>query len=118
MAGNGATVFSTSYKYKVGAYCTYAGELYKCKTEISTTGNNWDASKWTKVSFYDSTAAYTVNAECIHSGYVWKCTTAIGSGGEAWNAAHWTYATMTGMISSYPVYIKAKYNKTTHLATF
>lgn len=116
-AGNGATVFNTSYKYAVGAYCTYAGELYRCITAITTAGA-WNASQWTKISFYSSTAAYAVNDECIHSGYVWKCTTAIGSGGEAWNAAHWTYATMTGMISSYPVYIKAKYNKTTHLATF
>ena len=115
-ATQGATVYSTSYKYAVGSYCTYAGELYKCKTAITTAGA-WDASKWTKITAYSSTSTYAVNDECIHSGYVWKCTTAIGSGGEAWNAAHWTYTTMTGMISSYPVYIKAKYNKTTHLAT-
>ena len=115
-ATQGATVYSTSYKYAVGSYCTYAGELYKCKTAITTAGA-WDASKWTKISQYSSTTAYAVNAECIHSGYVWKCTTAIGSGGEAWNASHWALTTLTGMISSYPVYIKAKYNKTTHLAT-
>ena len=115
-ATNGATVYNTSYKYAVGAYCTYLGELYKCKTAITTAGA-WNASQWTKISDYSSTSAYAVNAECIHSGYVWKCTAAIGSGGEAWNSAHWTLTTMTGMISSYPVYIKAKYNKTTHLAT-
>lgn len=115
-ATQGATVYSTSYKYAVGSYCTYAGELYKCKTAITTAGA-WNASKWTKISSYSSTTAYAVNAECIHSGYVWKCTTAIGSGGEAWNASHWALTTLTGMVSSFPVYIKAKYNKTTHLAT-
>lgn len=114
-ATNGATVYNTSYKYAVGAYCTYLGELYKCKTAITTAGA-WNASQWTKITQYSASSTYAVNTECLHEGYLYKCTTAI-SQAEAWNPAHWTLSTLTGLISQEPVYIKAKYNTTTRTAT-
>ena len=50
-ATQGASPFSTSYKYAVGAYCTYLGELYRCITAITTAGA-WSAAKWTKITQY------------------------------------------------------------------
>ena len=114
-ATQGATPFSTSYKYAVGAYCTYLGELYRCITAITTAGA-WSAAKWTKITQYSASSTYAVNAECLRDGYLYKCTTAI-SQAEAWNPAHWTLSTLTGLISEEPVYIKAKYNTTTRTAT-
>lgn len=40
-----APAFSKTSTYNVGAYVTYEGRLYKCKTQISTAGA-WDATKW------------------------------------------------------------------------
>lgn len=37
--------FSTSLTYQVGDYVMYQGKLYRCTTEITTSGA-WDSSKW------------------------------------------------------------------------
>ena len=47
---NIAAEFSTSKKYTVGDYVMYDGSFYVCKTAITTTGEAWDSSKWTKLT--------------------------------------------------------------------
>ena len=47
--------FSSSSTYEVGDYVMYQGKLYKCITEITTSGG-WDSSKWSLAILSDDVA--------------------------------------------------------------
>jgi lysophospholipase L1-like esterase len=47
--------FSTSSTYQVGDYVMYQGKLYKCTTEITTSGA-WDSTKWSLAILSDDVA--------------------------------------------------------------
>ena len=42
--------FNKQSTYAVGDYATYTGKLYRCTTAITTSGSDWNASKWTEVT--------------------------------------------------------------------
>ena len=47
--------FSSSLTYQVGDYVMYQGKLYRCTTEITTSGG-WDSSKWSLAILSDDVA--------------------------------------------------------------
>lgn len=58
--------FSTSRTYPVNFIVEYSGQLWKCITPITVTGNQWDKSKWVAIAGRENwlriTAAYTAVA--------------------------------------------------------
>lgn len=53
LRANFAGTYSTSSAYAVGSYCIYQGDLYRCTTAISSSGEAWNASHWSQVSAGD-----------------------------------------------------------------
>ena len=81
-----APKFSTSSTYAVGDYVQYEGEIYKCKTAVSTAGS-WDASKWDKVVL--SNEVESGGSPVDLSGFV-KVDMTSGTGVTATQYAHFS----------------------------
>lgn len=91
-----AAAYSASSAYAVGDFCIYENAIYRCTTEIGSTGEAWNADHWTIVVYeYSSTLTYNVGDYCVYDGAAYRCSTEISTA-ESWNAAHWTAATFPG----------------------
>ena len=114
-----ATKFSTSKTYAVGEYCIYDGQLYRCKTAITTAGT-WVANRWDAVTVgerltidetdisklkvdlaaaYSASSTYAIGDYCLYDGQLYRCTTAITTA-EAWNAIRWTATSVEAELKS------------------
>lgn len=58
--------FQTTRTYSAGFIVEFSGQLWKCITDITVTGNQFDKTKWTPIAGRENwlriTAAYTANA--------------------------------------------------------
>ena len=104
-----AANYSVLITYKVGDYCFYNDQLYRCIVDSPVGGGNWVSNNWQAVTYivsdiinniterfakkvdlaaeYNSLATYEVGDICYHEGSLYQCNTAIS--GEQWNANHW-----------------------------
>ena len=84
LQGDVATAYSTSKTYAVGDYVMYSGQLYRCKTAI-TTAESWTASKWTAVAISDDVTELKSAFNATTGDILFNGSKAYsGSGNENW----------------------------------
>ena len=67
LRANFAGTYSTSSAYAVGEYCIYQGNLYRCTTAISSSGEAWNAAHWSQVSVGDELITLNDHIETLNS---------------------------------------------------
>lgn len=63
-----AASYSASSAYAVGDYCLHDGQLYKCNTAISSSGEAWNANHWTAADIMSAVGDIAANATVIYTG--------------------------------------------------
>ena len=68
-----AKPYDSTKKYFIGDYCTYSGDMYRCKTPIMT-AENWTADHWVKAvvgeEIFDTGSSYGAAMNLLSTGKV------------------------------------------------
>ena len=121
--------YASNRSWALGELCLHNGEVYRCNTFISSTGEAWNSSHWTKTtvgdeikhlnnsvaSEYRSFNTYEEGQFCFHEGQLYKCITKISTA-EAWNSAHWATSDLGSAYYNLLIKLASPYNpgKTYH----